>query len=372
MTKASATVKELDFLKQAQVRNAYLSPDGSLIAATDNKTLCVYTVSGQKQGCATPKSSIDPNSLVWSPDSRYLAYTENFVVFFHEPDVWLVEVASGKLTDLTDDNVEKLKIGETPEAGQEAWLDQLPVFTPDSRKLLFLRYGDQGQVTPQVLSIDLPGSQPTVVGELEHSTGKANTLGYALSPDGKHLAYTVAGPSKNDTNNGLWLADATGRKGSQLVSSPDLAASRPKSDFAYLVNATFSADNSFVLGQGVSDGATPARFNFDNVFIFGADGKAVAPVDPANPVQWAAWSPTGSSLLTIISDGTDNIVKKVQKAGIYLLDKPGGKSVSLVDGNFYPPYRDARFRSFSWASNNAALFLRQEDQQLVLLQINTK
>lgn len=369
VSRASATAKDLPFLKG--VRDAFLAPNGSLVAVVDtaNKQFCFYTIAGEKQACSPIKLSVDFNSVVWSPDSRYLAYTENFVQFLQDPDIWLVEAASGKATDLTEDNVTKYQLGQPTPGTQKGDLDQLPVFSPDSKKLLFLRYPADVPITPHLYSIELPGGKPVEVGEFEKSEGPADTFGYAVSPDGKQIAYAVAMPKAADVRNGLWLGDQTGKNTIQLISSPDITAARPKVGLAYIVDTAFSADGKYLSGQARLDAANRVVYDEDNVYVFTKDGKRVTPVDSDTPVHWIAWSPTGSAILALTRDGLNNTVNNVKKAGIYLLDKPGGKSVRLLEGDYVPPSMGALWRGLSWASNNTALVRRQSDLQLQLLEI---
>ena len=42
-------------------------------------------------------------SIRWSPDSRYLAFTENFFRRFTEPDIWVLDTTTWNVTDITDD-----------------------------------------------------------------------------------------------------------------------------------------------------------------------------------------------------------------------------------------------------------------------------
>ncbi|MBN9392499.1 MAG: PD40 domain-containing protein [Chloroflexi bacterium] len=371
VSKASATVKDLPFLKG--VHDAFLSPDGAMLAVVDtsNKQFCFYTIAGEKRACTPIRQSLEINSVVWSPDSRYLAYTDNFATYLQDPDIWLVDVAAGKATDLTEDNVSKYQLGEATPGATKGDLDQFPVFAPDGKRLLFLRYSADGPVTPHLFSIDLPGGKPSEVGEFEQSVGPANTLGYAISPNGKQIAYAVAMPKAADVKNGLWLGDQTGKNTLQLISSPDIKAAQPKLGVAYIVDAAFSGDGKYISALARLDAGEPlATYDQDNVYVFTAAGQRVTPVDADTPVHWMAWSPFGSAILALVRDGQTNLKNNVKKAGIYLLDKPGGKSVRLLEGDYVPPAMGALWRGLSWASNNTALIRSQKDLQLQLLQIN--
>ena len=72
----------IDDLDLPMTGSLYLSPDGQRIAQTDGKDICLYSAAGTKQVCSTAPYGVDQNSLRWSPDSRYVAFTENFFMFF--------------------------------------------------------------------------------------------------------------------------------------------------------------------------------------------------------------------------------------------------------------------------------------------------
>ena len=54
---------------------------------------------------------IDSESIRWSPDSRYLVLTEEFFRSFSEPDIWVFDTTTGKVTDITDDGTTKIDSG---------------------------------------------------------------------------------------------------------------------------------------------------------------------------------------------------------------------------------------------------------------------
>jgi hypothetical protein len=134
----------------------------------------------------------------------------------------------------------------------------------------------------------------------------------------------------------------------------------------------FSGDGRYLLSQSLVNFGNAAAGSRTNVYIFTSQGQPVTPVNPDNPVQWAAWSPGGSSLLGIVRDDPASQSKNLKKAGIYYLDKPDGKSVQLLAGEFAPPVHGANWRGLTWASNNTLLALRTSDQKYVLIQPGSK
>ena len=89
-----------------------LSPDGTMAVAIggDRDTLCTYTVpAGDEVACADLAEHgirLRPEDVAWSPDSHTLAFAENALQMFVDGDLWLMDAASGELTNLTDDGFE--------------------------------------------------------------------------------------------------------------------------------------------------------------------------------------------------------------------------------------------------------------------------
>ncbi len=70
--------------------DAFLAPDESGIAWTDGSRICLYSLSGERQACATSENGIDPNSVSWSPDVQYIVFTEDLWGSLKEPDAWVL------------------------------------------------------------------------------------------------------------------------------------------------------------------------------------------------------------------------------------------------------------------------------------------
>ena len=90
------------------IRIADLSPDGKSMAAYDaSSKLCVYDLATQKErACADLKAkkiALRPDDIVWSPDSTKIAFAERAFEYLKDGDLWVMDAATGQLTDLTDD-----------------------------------------------------------------------------------------------------------------------------------------------------------------------------------------------------------------------------------------------------------------------------
>ncbi|MGH2550529.1 MAG: hypothetical protein ACRDHN_14140, partial [Thermomicrobiales bacterium] len=72
------------------------SPDGRQVAIVSSESLCAYRVTtGKRRACVDLEGSnivgIDPNSIAWSPDSKYILFSEAFAATDDqsvESDIW--------------------------------------------------------------------------------------------------------------------------------------------------------------------------------------------------------------------------------------------------------------------------------------------
>ena len=115
-----------------------LSPDGRWVAGLkdlDQRQLCIWKVSTGEERCNGESERVADASLAWSPDSRQVAFSQNG----HEldSDVFVLDVRSNSLTNLTDDGVDDLKAAST--ASQFVIYDQWPAWSPDGTELAFIR-----------------------------------------------------------------------------------------------------------------------------------------------------------------------------------------------------------------------------------------
>jgi Tol biopolymer transport system component len=125
-----------------------LSPDGRWVAGLkelETRQLCVWKVSSGEERCNDESERVADVSIAWSPDSRQVAFSQNG----HEldSDVFVLDVASNSLTNLTEDDVDDLKAATT--AGRFVIYDQWPAWSADGSELVFLRIlnprDEQGQ-----------------------------------------------------------------------------------------------------------------------------------------------------------------------------------------------------------------------------------
>jgi hypothetical protein len=133
-------------------KSAYLatvSPDGSTIAYGKQSgrgrdrvlQLCLYEFETAAKQCADLSPDVFdgyPYQFQWSPDSRYIAFSENPIQLGSESDIWLFDREAQTFTDLTDDGLTGIWSHMASE-GDQAVLDYLPMWHPADGMIYFWR-----------------------------------------------------------------------------------------------------------------------------------------------------------------------------------------------------------------------------------------
>jgi hypothetical protein len=151
-----------------------LSPDGTHVLRLD-PDLCVTALDGSGERCVDGAVHPDPLRAQWSPDGTEIAFTDDFWQQLREPDVWVFDVRTGALRDLTDDGVDVLRPGERDPA---ATIDLLPSWSPDGEFVRFAR-GYAGGDTMSLMSIGLEGGEVAAAREIHCATSDLMALAWS-------------------------------------------------------------------------------------------------------------------------------------------------------------------------------------------------
>lgn len=356
-TVVSKDVLSIDFKNSPPAFGAVLSPDGKSVALHSSGTLCIYAVTGDKKTCLESNDpqlaqGVDATSLQWSPDSKQLIFTENFFLFFLHPDVWIMDVESGKVRFLTGDGKpHALDIKKKP---LDLALNLVPHWSKDGKTIFFLNCAAPcDPTTPSVVMQTIPsGAAPQQVATLTSSNSYV-TLGYDVSSDGQHIAYIVSPFQSNDKSAGLWLYDVKAAAGKQLAELPDLA------------DATFSADQQYVFAFNAKSDLR--NFSKDEKPSGGRvvavkDGNAVK-VDSQREARYAGWSPTGSAMAYIVRDSANP-----DQSGLYIAEQPGTAGQLIYPSAKLDPANS--LHGLNWTSDNSILLL--DAGKLVVLHLGKK
>src|SRR5690606_13981681 len=116
-----------------------MSPDGAWIAGIGPEfALCIWDVATMEPTCdQAERIPIAAESLVWSPDSTAVAFTEDAFRSAYESDIHVYEVGVSESVNITDDGIEG-GLFDLPDEGPLPG-DVMPVWTSDSQSLVFAR-----------------------------------------------------------------------------------------------------------------------------------------------------------------------------------------------------------------------------------------
>jgi Tol biopolymer transport system component len=290
------------------VRIISMSPEGASIAGVRPAVgyargeLCTFEVATlDERACASVAdlgSTLRLEDVTWSPDGSSLAFTANAFQTLRDGDLWLMDAATGEVTNLDDDGFEGTLPFADDTTDAMVTVDVAPAFTPDGRSVSFSRSTFQGSdragndiaIVPVV-----GGGEPASLVSVSDEIGIVY-FGMAWLPDGSALAYSHTEIDPGDPRNGIWLVDADGSDRRLLagavdaeLGAPAVTRVRPAGDRRLGWHPIAMSRYRGPAALGLVDTATgPAT-----LLTVGDDASPVA------SIQMAAFSPDGSALLEV-------------------------------------------------------------------------
>lgn len=224
-----------------QVLTAYgaepLSPDGAWVVTTDGLArACLEDVMGAKPATCKELAGADmiSSSFEWAPTGDRLTIGEAAGLGW-ESDVWVWDVNTDTLTDLTDDGLQG-KIDPEKLPAEIVQLDVEPAWSPDRTELAFVRLSYPSD-SDELVRIDAQGGQPQAI-HIISPDAFVSGIGTLWRSDS--IFYTVVG-SGSDHNSGVYVVGLDG-SGSRLLLGRDAEVGDPA-----LVGA--SPDGRTILGE---------------------------------------------------------------------------------------------------------------------------
>lgn len=357
---SAASVEELELRGGPAGSFAILAPDGEKMLIGDRRKMCIANLKGEAPNCTDLSRvicTLESETMVWSPDSTKVAFHEDLYRIFDEPDIWTFDARSGVLLDLTPDTNRRgdLLKDEVDLTG----LDIYPVWAPDSRSIIFVRYSRvNGVRSPATLyRLGLTGKQEKL-GELNVGWLQINAL--ALSPDGQKVAYSWW-DRENNAGMGLWIANLDGSDPKQLF--------RARGTEELPINITFSPDGRLLLFRNVYDRTSTPVLEPERsaVRLISVEGGEPFLIDEGRVVRWAGFSPDGTALAYL----SDNL-RNPDESGLYITSEIGKPGKLVVQGRFFTPTSQASQPIIWGATNVIVLSDTQRGGQVTVITLEKK
>lgn len=271
--------------EQIPMVSAWLSSDGgTLLYFSSDDGVCVRGVGGSNQHCFERRAGeFDIGSAAWSSDGGRLAITETHV-FGLEPDIWVLDVSSGELTDRTDDGVvqEGLSLSGDGDLPDGAVVDVFPSWHPEGDTVRFLR--QKSDTTMAVTRVPAGGGEVTELGTIDANWKDLRAVAWT----GARIAWAT------ESNGGeVWVADLVGGDPRKVLDG-EYSTLSFSSDGDFLLADQRDADGYAAVGKAR---VVPAR---------GGDAVPVASGD----VMLPTWAPEGHALAYVEKPGTLRVVGK--------------------------------------------------------------
>ncbi len=343
------------------------SPDGTKIAVVSpGISLCVIdSATLEEMSCASISEaaiSVRLDDLVWSPDSTRIAFSEMGFDLGTDSDLWVMDAATGALTNLTDDGFAGSIYGfddDDPAATASFFVDASPAWTPDGAFISFSRTGYMnGDATGNVLA-----RIPAAGGEVEElvriSELEPGVVYYrsGWSPDGTTLYYTFTGSLLLDADNGVWAYDTVTGTTAPIATFNQQPTLGPPA----LLEVSPAGDSLLVWYP-----TAVRNFTLSETLIHLVDlgtGTMAPPWMPLVPpgairgMTQGTFSPDGSAMLLLI-DGEDENSNE-----LWLLDLASDETTLVLEDVPDPLY--SGWLALSWGANGTVVIGLQDGGAIV-------
>ena len=349
MRSRAITLAEQRIIEIADSQLRSLSPDGGSIVVTrpagrEPTELCIHDVATLAERVCADISGLDAglwaDSVVWSPDSAWLAFAELWPMFLVDGDLWLMDASTGALSNLLDDGYSGALGGTSPD--ERTWegvitLPMYPTFTPDSAAVTFSRTSVRaGEFSRggNIATVPVTGGDAVTLGgsEREELIGEYRSMQWAADGSALYVSLVDQQPSGLGPDSGIWVFEADGEEARQLlgITGPDdwpprIVAVSPSGEHLLVVDVAAAAGGAPLCACSLVDGSTGA---IDPIEALQPSGRR------STPITGAMLSPDGSLLLTVSGRGEKQVaVRDVATSNeTVLLQEPSGAAPSDLAG----------------------------------------
>jgi hypothetical protein len=314
-----------------------LSPDGTRFAALVDNKVCIFAIDGTQQACSE-EISPEMNALAWSSDSQKVAFSEEFLRFLLEPDLYVLQ-SNGNQQNLTQDSVE----GNALKPGSIDQADIHPAWYAMDGKIAFLRYSNTSDTNGSaihLMSIASGGGEAVELATWESDHNDTFIL------DSSPAGWLLYGHG-----NQLYRFDPATAQNTLLFSNNET-----KQRIAN--TARISADGNYIM-LWIQQGYLLMPY------FLSTDGKGEPIPLSADPKKLTAdaagWAPSGSAYAFVGNDRQNN------QQGLFVVQEPGKTPKFVQSGQFRSSYKSSFW--IDWASNNTLLLIDAGTFKPLLLQL---
>lgn len=295
-----------------------LSPDGTKLFmllnvrdADPEMHTCLYTLADEALVCRPYQSparlrDLPEGLLAWSLDNNHLVTHDNWMMYFDDPDIILLESSTGLGVVVTEDRYYGSFLNNDNEP---FFMDYAPFWATDSQSIYFFRVALPVEDWPdhlQLMNIKLDGAETTLVADLSgviEGYTFGNPQHVAISPDGKQVVIASSTVTKQPIVTNIWRVDLTTGKAEIWVANETitqaLVPTWSEDPGFYPQDVLWSADGRYVVVALDSqkrqayitrlDEVPPANY----LIIEAASGKTKALVDVSQFSDQATYANLG-------------------------------------------------------------------------------